>query len=158
MGTYREAIQHARVGGTARCGGKEIRFLTFEEAEPIILDAIPSRRTVIGANGKPLIEDTKIVVETFADPNFDTKKFGLYDVGVHPAAPFTPSDEDIYLPLEHDDEGNPKPRALRADWELLSDEKPEVVEPEVVAPEVVDEALSETIPETLGALDTEPPQ
>jgi hypothetical protein len=95
MSTYREAVQHARRGGTARCGGKEIRFLTFEEAEPIILELSPSRRTVIDKKtGRPLAKDGAIVVETYADPNFDTKRLGLYDVGVHPAVQLTTSEED----------------------------------------------------------------
>jgi hypothetical protein len=142
MSTYREAIQHARNGGTVRLGGKEIRFLTFEEAEPLILELSPSRRTVMDEKtGKALIENGKIVVETYADPNFNTKRLGLYDVGVHPAVQLTASDDDTYLPVELDAEGKEKPRVFRTDWELLSDAKPEVV-----APETVDEVLHDDGP------------
>lgn len=147
MGTYREAIQHARAGGTARRAGKEIRFLTFEEAEPIIIERCPSRRTRMGDNGKPVIEAGEIVVDTYASTTFDVKRLGLYDVGVHPAEPFAPTDEDIYEPVELDDEGNTKPRALRGDW-ATGEEAPVPApepEPEVIAPETVDEALAETI-------------
>jgi hypothetical protein len=142
MSTLREAIQHARAGGTARFGGKEVRFLTFEEAEPIIFELTPTRVTRIDEKtGKPVIENGEIVVDTFAEPNFDTKRLGLYDVGTHPAEPLRVTDDDIYLPVELDEEGKEKPRVLRTDWELLSDEKPEAV-----APETVDEVFAEEHP------------
>jgi hypothetical protein len=146
MGTYREAVLHARRGGTARLGGKEIRFLTFEEAEPIILEQCPSRATRIDSKtGKAAIKNGKIIVDTFADPKLDLKRFGLYDVGVHPAVQLATSDEDIYLPVELDEDGKEKPRALRTDWEILKDgAAPE--EPAVIDPEAVDEALHETDP------------
>lgn len=144
MSTCREAIQHARSGGTSRRSGKEIRFLTFEEAEPFILDQCPSRRTVIDErveingkanprHGKPIIEGGKIVVDTYAEPTFNTKRLGLYDVGVHPAVPFIPTDEDVY------ESGEEKPCVLRTDWirEGVDDQ------PEPVSPEAVDEALVE---------------
>lgn len=123
MSTYREAILHARRGGTAYCAGKEIRFLTFEEAEPILLEQCPSRRTVIDEKtGKPLVKKKQIVVETYADPNFDTKRLGLYNVGVHPAEQFVPAEEDI-----------------AGDWAI------EGAQPAVVDPETVDAALAETV-------------
>lgn len=146
MSTLREAIQHARTGGTARLGGKEIRFLTFEEAEPIILEQCPSRAVLHDEQGRiviqakdgtrgvqvnsdfyasdgtkigPIEEGHELVIETFADPAFDTERLGLYDVGVHPAVPLSATDEDIYLPVELDEEGKEKPRALRTDWEIV---------------------------------------
>ena len=154
MSTCREAVQHARGGGTSRFGGKEIRFLTFEEAEPLILEQCPSRRVVIDTReevkGKPnpncgraiIGDDGNIIVETYADPNFDTKRLGLYDVGVHPAVPAKFDDEDMHMPVELDEEGKEKPRVFRTDWvrEGVDDK------PAVVAPETVDAALAETEP------------
>lgn len=152
MSTYREAIHHARSGGTVRRGGREVRFLTFEEAEPIILEQSPSRATRVDEKtGKPVVEGGEIVVDTFADPTFNTRRLGLYDVGVHPAEPLRPTDEDLYLPVELDENGNEKPRELRTDWEIV----PEEVAPSVVDPETVDEALHEEIPKTLGTLERE---
>lgn len=134
MSTYREAILHARSGGTAYCGGRAIRFLTREEAEPRILERIPSRRTVVDEKtGKPLVKDGKIVVETYADPHYRLEAFGLYDVGSGTPVEFRPTNEDI-----------------SGTWSTEANQEPE---PETVSPEVVDDVLTET----LGTLDTEPP-
>lgn len=119
---YREAIQHARSGSTAYCGGKEIRFLTFAEAEPILLEQTPSRRVVRDENGAIAEKDGQIVVETFADPTFNMKRLGLYDVGGAAPVQFAPTAEDI-----------------AGDWTI----KGEV--PETISPEAVDAALAETV-------------
>ena len=144
---YREAIQHARRGATVFCAGREVRFLTFAEAEPILL------------REKPELDNDG---NEFANPSFPLQRLGLYDVSGAEPAEFCPTDEDIYLPVELNSAGNPKPRVLRTDWEIVAEEVPaEPVGIEnvfVVPPEVVDEVLNETVPETLGDLDTEPPQ
>jgi hypothetical protein len=134
----REALMHARGGKTVFCGSREIRFLTFAEAEPILLREKPE----LDSDGNE-----------FANPHFPLAQLGLYDVSGDEPVSFAPTDDDIYLPVELDAEGKEKPRALRADWEIVSAEVPAVVDPESV-----DEVLSETAPETLGSLDTEPPQ
>lgn len=139
---YVEAIRHARSGGTAYLGARVIRFLTTEEATPIILEQNPSRRVLRNEDGSVKTEgagkDEKIVVETYAstEPR-DLQALGLYDVGGLMPVQFRPTDEEI-----------------AGDWAIEA----RAEEPTVVAPEVVDEALHETIPETLGTIDTEPPQ
>lgn len=124
MSSYREATAHARSGGTARRGEKEIRFLTSEEAEPILLDICPERRVAHDDDpksktfGKALEKDGELVIETIAPPNYPTKRLGLYDVGQHPPVGFGPTEEDIHMPVELDEEGKEKLRVLRTDWEL----------------------------------------
>lgn len=122
MSSYREAISHARSGGTARLGEKEIRFLTTEEAEPILLEQLPERRIVIDeATGKAKTtgkgKNEQIVVETIAPPNYNTKRLGLYDVGSGVPVPFALSDEDVFVcendEPKVDEEGN---RVLCTDW------------------------------------------
>jgi hypothetical protein len=141
MSTYREAIHHARAGGTVRRGAQVVRFLTREEAEPIILERSPSRAVAHDEDGV-VTKNGAIVVETFADPNFRLQKLGLFDVGMGEPIEFKPIDDDIYLPVELDEEGKEKPRVLRTDWEIVKDEVPTVV-----APEVVDEVLHEEAPQ-----------
>jgi hypothetical protein len=142
MNTYREAIHHARSGGTAYCGAKQVRFLTFAEAEPIILEQTPSRRVLHDEKGV-VEKDGQTVVETFADPKIRLSKFGLYDVGQQPPVKFQPTDEDMYVyengEPKLDDDGH---KILRIDWRTT--EAP----PEPIAPEAVDEALTETLPPT----------
>lgn len=90
MSTYREALFHARSGGTARLGDKIVRFLNREEAEPILLEQRPERRYVRGSH----------VVETLAPPNYNLKKLGLYDVGQNPPVEFRPTEEEIMADWE----------------------------------------------------------
>lgn len=142
MSTYREAIHHARAGGTARRGTREIRFLTREEAEPIILERAPSRRVAHDESG-PIIKRKAIVVETFADPAYKVERFGLFDVGATPPCEFAPTDEDVYV-FENgepklDDNGD---RILAGDWVCDG-----VDAPEPIAPDAVDEVLQETEPQ-----------
>lgn len=83
MSTYREAIFHARAGGTSSRAGKTIRFLTREEAEPILVETRPNRIIVKGK------------VKKIAPPNYRLQKLGLYDVSEGEPAPFSPTEEDI---------------------------------------------------------------
>jgi hypothetical protein len=124
MSTYREAILHARSGGTAYSRTRVVRFLTREEAEPIILEVIPSRRTVIDTDGKALIENGEIVVEEYADPHYRLAAFGLFDVSGAEPVQFQPTSEDI-----------------ASEWRTT----PEEIAPEPVAPEAVDEVLHEEV-------------
>jgi hypothetical protein len=126
MATYREALHHARRGGTSTGSGKTIRFLTFEEAKPILLEQHPSRATRIGENGKPAVKNKKIVVDTFADPTFRLSRLGLHDVSVSPPVEFRPTADDI-----------------AATWQRQGIDD---AQPEAVAPEVVDEVLTEEAP------------
>lgn len=135
MSTYREAIHYARAGGTARLGDKTVRFLTREEAEPILLATRPDRNVVFVTEkehnpkkgliaGQPKIDkNNNIVVETVAPANFQLQRLGLYDVSVSPPVEFRPTDEDT-----------------AADWirEGVDDM------PEAIAPEAVDAVLAPT--------------
>lgn len=124
MSTYREATHHARAGGTARRGQQEIRFLTREEAEPILLATRPDRVVV---NGK---------VKEIAPPNYRLQNMGLYDVSQTPPIEFRPTEEDI-----------------AADWVRVGiDDVPEPVAPEAVdaalaeAPEAMRDPFAATEP------------
>lgn len=146
MSTYREAIHHARAGGTVRRDDRIVRFLTREEAEPIVLDRSPSRAVLHDSEGRQVIqakdgtrgiqigdafhssdgkkigpiEDHTLVIEIFADPRFRLESLGLYTISDSEVREFVPSDEDIYLPAELDEEGKEKARVLRTDWEFVN--------------------------------------
>jgi hypothetical protein len=113
MSTLREAIHHARAGGIARLGDTSVRFLTREEAEPILLATRPDRIVVDGA------------IEEIAPSMYRLQRLGLYNVGQHPPVEFRPTDEDI----------------ASQDW--VRDGVAEERMPETVSPEAVDEALHE---------------
>lgn len=69
MSTYREALYAARMGATVKRDGRAVRYLTPDEAEPILLERMPRRR--IGENGE---------VEIHAPVGFDVRKLGLFEV------------------------------------------------------------------------------
>jgi len=97
MATYREALFHMRAGGTARCSDKTVRFLTPEEATPIILEQSPSRAVRIDEEtGKPLVDKKtkRVIVDVYADTS-RVQRLGLYDIGGSTPTQFRPTDEDI---------------------------------------------------------------
>lgn len=131
MATYREALFHARAGGTSRSAARVLRFLTFEEASPILLERSPTRAVRRDERGKAVVANGKLVIDEIADSNYPLKKLGLFDiVSMQPFAP-TPEDLEAEWVREGvDDVAPPEPEP----------------EPEPVPPEAVDEMLIEEEP------------
>lgn len=145
---FREAMLQARSGKTVTRAGKIIRHLTKEEGDAHQFTYNRSRRSKMGEDGKALVENGQIVVEEYGDVGPRPQRLGLFDVSQNDehghALSYTPTEDDVYEPVELDEEGKEKPRVFRSDWELVAEASKE--EPEVVSPDDVEKALMETEP------------